>query len=70
METSLPDRQGLIRKKFNCKSGVGNTDRVAFYINLKDQDFAGETFGSFGEVIADFGACDTSCARKRGDWEI
>ena len=37
---------------------------------LKDPDFAGETFGSFGEVIADFGACDTSCARKRGNWEI
>ena len=70
METSLPDRQGLIRKKFNCKSGEGNMDRVAFYINLKDPDFAGETFGSFGEVIADFGACDTSCARKRGNWEI
>ena len=45
-------------------------DRVAFYVNLKDPDFAGETFGSFGEVIADFGACDTSCARKRGNWEI
>ena len=44
-------------------------DRVGFYINLKDADFAGETIGSFGEVIEDFGACDTTCARRRRTWE-
>ena len=69
METKAVNSQGLVVKKFNCKSGSGNMDRVAFYINLKDPAFAQETFGTFGEVIVDFGAVDRQQARRRGNWE-
>ena len=69
METKAADSEGLVQKKFNCKSGAGNMDRVAFYINLKNEDFEGETFGSHGDVIVDFGAVRERDARARSSWE-
>ena len=56
-ETSSPDSNGLVTKKFNFKSGPGNTDYVAFFLNLKRDKFDGETIGTHGEPLENFGAC-------------
>ena len=50
-ETSKPDSNGLVTKKFNAKSGTGNMDRVAFYLNLKSGKFNGETIGTHGSPL-------------------
>ena len=68
-ETSRPDSNGLVTKKFNAKSGVGNMDRVAFYLNLKNDNFKGETIGTHGSPLQNFGACkENDCAKNRSSW--
>ena len=55
---------GLVSKLFNIKSGAGNMDRAAFYIELEEGDNGSRAF-SLEEVREGVRVCTERMCRNR-----